>query len=59
MKLSKYSGKEFRTIDGKKYKFEHAHHLKSNAKTMAESYRQQGKKVRVIPFIGGYGVFVR
>ena len=57
--MAKYSGKEFRSIGGKKYRFERATRLKSDASKIADSYRQKGKRVRVISFEGGYGIFVR
>jgi len=56
--MAKYSGKEFRSIGGKKYKFMRATRLKKDAKNIAWSYRMRGKMARVIPFEGGYGIFV-
>ncbi len=58
-KLAKYSGKEWRVIGGHKFRFVRASHLKRDANEIAKEYRLKGYKVRVIPFEGGYGIFVR
>ena len=57
-KLTHYSGKEYRTIGNKRYRYVHAYRLKRDAQGAAKLLRDKGKRVRVIPFINGYGVFV-
>ena len=57
-KLHRYSGKEFRNIDGKKYQFRFAFKLKADADRKAKKLRWEGRKVRVIAFKGGYGLFM-
>ena len=57
-KLPKYSGKEFRSIGGKKYQFRFAFKSKGDAIKKAKMLRKEGRKVRVIAFEGGYGLFM-
>jgi len=57
-KLHRYSGKEFRSIGGKKYQFRFAFKSKSDAVRKAKALRREGRKVRVIAFEGGYGLFM-
>ncbi len=57
-KLHKYSGKEFRIVNGKKYQFRFAFPLKSEADKKVKLLRQEGRKVRVVHFEGGYGLFM-